>query len=185
MSDKQAIERCGATKKNGQPCGNAAGWGTGHVGVGTCRKHLGATQNHELAGQVELARRRVGENFSARMPIGIHDAIVWCVETAAMQKYEAALEVAKLDSLFVDGRPHPVVRFYQECDDRLLATAAVAAKANVDERRVLLAEQHGERIAKVIRAVLLERGVDPDAPETRESVRRHLTLVAGDGPAQG
>lgn len=34
---------CGATNRNGDPCGLRAGWGTDHVGEGKCKLHGGAS----------------------------------------------------------------------------------------------------------------------------------------------
>jgi hypothetical protein len=35
--------KCGANRKSGGTCGQAAGWGTDHPGVGTCKLHGGST----------------------------------------------------------------------------------------------------------------------------------------------
>ena len=181
-------DRCNAKTRAGNECQRPAGWGTLHVGAGNCKLHGGSTRNGELSGAVTLAQREA-KRLGREVPIHPHDAIVWSIEIAAGELMYANEQVAHLDIerwvTVSDRLVHPWVVFRNQANDRLMNYAAIAARVGIEERRVQLAEQHGERIAKVIRAVLLERGVDPDAPETRESVRRHLTLVAGDGPVQG
>ena len=46
---------CGSTKKNGEPCEAEAGKGTDHLGFGTCKHHLGRSENHEKAAAKEEA----------------------------------------------------------------------------------------------------------------------------------
>lgn len=170
-------ERCNAKTRSGGECQRPAGWGTLHVGAGNCKLHGGSTRNGELSGALTLAQREA-KALGREVPIHPHDAIVWCIEIAAGELMYANEKVAHLP--VDDWLGNPWVAFRNQANDRLIGYAAVAAKVGIEERRIRLAEQHGERIAKVIRAVLLDRGVDPDAPETRESVRRHLTLVAGE-----
>jgi len=50
---------CGATTRNGGPCGQAAGWGTPHPGTGRCKLHGGAAPNAIRAAEVEQAREAV------------------------------------------------------------------------------------------------------------------------------
>jgi hypothetical protein len=66
--------------------------------------------------------------------------------------------------------------------DRLVNYTKIAIAAGLEERRVRVAEQQGELLAKAVQGILKELGVadDPKAPEI---VRRHLTLVAGDAAA--
>jgi uncharacterized protein YutE (UPF0331/DUF86 family) len=40
-------ETCGATNRNGEPCGLPAGWGTDHVGEGRCKLHGGQSPTGE------------------------------------------------------------------------------------------------------------------------------------------
>ncbi len=53
MSDHPIGNLCGATKKNGEPCGAPAGMGTDHVGFLTCKHHLGRSVNHTKAAEKE------------------------------------------------------------------------------------------------------------------------------------
>lgn len=66
MTDKTAAKytagydeekHCGGTTRAGYFCKRPAGWGTNHVGVGYCKKHLGRTANHEKSGQLVIAQQ--------------------------------------------------------------------------------------------------------------------------------
>lgn len=83
-----------------------------------------------------------------------------------------------------EAKPHVLVVLYNQERDRLRAVAVEAAKAGVEERRVTLAEEQGQKVAAVIRGVLIELGTLLgtalfDRPETPGIVRKHLMLVAG------
>lgn len=49
--------KCGGKTSSGGRCKQAAGWGTSHPGVGTCKLHLGSTANHVKAASKEIARQ--------------------------------------------------------------------------------------------------------------------------------
>jgi len=59
--DKQSDKPlCGAQRSNQPPgtlCTRPAGWGTNHVGIGRCKRHGGATTNHEKAAEKVIALR--------------------------------------------------------------------------------------------------------------------------------
>jgi hypothetical protein len=69
---------------------------------------------------------------------------------------------------------------YQQERKHLVHVAAAALAAGVEERRVRLAEQHGEVLAGVIRAVLADlRLSEAQQALVAEVVPRHLRAVAG------
>lgn len=45
MTERSVVTLCGATRRQGDksPCKRPAGWGTSHVGFGTCKLHGGST----------------------------------------------------------------------------------------------------------------------------------------------
>lgn len=76
-----------------------------------------------------------------------------------------------------EAKPHVLVVLYNQERDRLRAVCEAAIRANVEERRVQLAEREGQMIADVLKGVLTELGVY-DRPEAPAIVRKHLALVA-------
>ena len=58
-SDSGHDGKCGAAKRKGGTCTQAAGWGTDHPGIGKCKLHGGSTPNHQRSAQLELARQAI------------------------------------------------------------------------------------------------------------------------------
>lgn len=71
-------------------------------------------------------------------------------------------------------------RLYHEAIDRAAKTAKLALDAGVEERRVRLAEQWGDELADVLRAVLGDLDLSPAQLERAPAVvERHLRLIEG------
>lgn len=82
-----------------------------------------------------------------------------------------------------EGKPHVLVQLYNEERKHLAAVASAALKAGVEERRVRIAEDLGDRIAEFGRALMAEFGVDPASEQGRNAFRKHLTLITGGASA--
>lgn len=50
-------DECGAEKRGGGHCTQAAGWGTDHPGIGACKLHGGCTPNHRKAAEIVRVER--------------------------------------------------------------------------------------------------------------------------------
>ena len=81
-------------------CVQTAGYGTDHVGAGTCKYHLGATANHvksavreKMRGELALLSTRLGE----AEPIGPPEIEAWIL-ASKMKEWTLVLE-EKLDEL--------------------------------------------------------------------------------------
>lgn len=74
-------------------------------------------------------------------------------------------------------KPAVWVEMYQAERRHMAAVAAACIKANVDERRVALAEQQGQLLAKVVAGIVGDLGLDLQSPQVREVVTRHLQVV--------
>lgn len=100
---------CGATKRNGGTCSQAAGWGTTHPGIGKCKLHGGSTPNHQRSAQMELARR---ECVRLGVPIDMDpgDAMIGLVR-------EAAGNVEFYRSLVAELPVHPEPDTFESDDD--------------------------------------------------------------------
>jgi hypothetical protein len=91
--------RCGATTRSANPCRRPAGWGTGHVGVGCCKLHLGSTATHGRAASLELARQ---ECATLGIPIEIDPG-----EALIRELWETAGNVAFYRQLVAQLPTHP------------------------------------------------------------------------------
>jgi hypothetical protein len=181
----------GADKRDGRPCTKPKGWGTDHKGYGTCKLHLGTTANHRRHAQAEQAEddvRRLGLTLAETE--GHHQRLdpreVLSIELLRSHRVVVALEQLvqglEQDELHgplynseggLTGRalPHVLVVMYEEERKHLLAVAAAAARAGVEERRVQLEQEKGALIASIIRATV-------DAIKGLTAVQRQQALEA-------
>lgn len=166
-------DKCGAKKrKGGGSCGQTAGWGTDHPGVGPCKLHGGATRAHVTAARNERARQAVVAYglpreidpaaalleevhrtaghvawLAAKVAEHQEDDLVWgLVEEAD----KTATEFPGLDTKHA-ARPSVWLDLYQRERRHLVQVSKTALDAGISERLVRLAEQQGAMLAEVIR----------------------------------
>lgn len=193
---------CGGLKRSGGTCEQPAGWGTNHVGVGTCKLHAGSAPSAELKGQIELARR---DMLVMGCPLSIEpeDAIRECIRITAGEvlyasnriaelKAEEAVGAVETSTIRIEsgegemrsevrlGPPavHVWIAVRRQAMDRLVAYSAAAARARIDERRVKIAEGQANLLVEAVRGMLVDFGV-ADRPDAPEIMGRHLRLLAG------
>lgn len=138
MSDKP---RCGAKAKSGRPCVLPAGWGTDHVGYGSCRFHFGSTRN----GRTSAARQQATAE-AARLGVAIetdpHEALATIVAILAGQVAFLQRKVAEIEEgqeLDADSL-HPTVRALNSVIEQWQRASKAAADAGVAKRRADLNE---------------------------------------------
>lgn len=170
--------KCGAwLHKKETYCGKPAGWGTSHVGYGTCKLHGGSTPGAGLgAARQEASERAVVMG----LPIAIDplDALIHCVRITAGEVEYATVQVAGLEQeqaliqqaertegYTPEGRHaetktssttslHAWIRTRQDAVDRLARYSKMAIDAGVEERQVRIAEAMGTTIGRLVQAVL-------------------------------
>lgn len=186
----KAKRLCGAKKKHAPgTCELAAGWGTDHTGTGYCKKHGGSTPSHQKAAEKELAAAAVVV-YGLPIEIDPHAALLEELHRTAghvawlqqlIGDFEKNAELKQI-SVSEDGgiteRPSVWIQLYADERKHFAAVAKTCISVGIEERRVLIAEQTGQLMAQVIRAVLEENGIDPNSEDARKSVRKHLSLVA-------
>lgn len=182
----QVHRRCtGHRKSDGAPCG-----GQKVCGTDVCRMHGGSAKQVRAAGARRLAdeeARRAVATYGLPVDIDPGDALLEEVRWTAghVQWLRAAVQGLETEQQAAAGGgfggPHPYVVLYQRERQHLVAVAAAALKAGIEERRVRLAEQQGELIAGVIRQLLddPELGLNPDQRERGRAIAsRHLRVLA-------
>jgi hypothetical protein len=169
--DGRGHDRCGAKKRTGGTCGQAAGWGTRHPGIGPCKLHGGSTQTHNAAARTEQARRAV---LTYGLPREVDPAtalleevhrtaghVAWLARKIRELDEEAlawgvAEESEKNASMFPGtdrkskARPSVWLDLYQRERRHLVHVSKAALDAGISERLVRLAEQQGTVLADVI-----------------------------------
>lgn len=189
MTEKRK-PRCPATNRKGGPCGRGAGHGTDHPGVGLCKYHGGSSPAGRKAAQRQMAETAV-QRLALPRTVDADTALIEELHRGAgavawLDTVVAAKREHELTGLVGGGpdsipRAEPVVevRMWQEERDRLLRTVKLCKELGLAEREVRLAEQQGETLASVIRAIVVGLGHRLDDPVVRDLVRRELTVVTG------
>lgn len=188
-------ERCGAKTRGGKPCQQGAGAGTDHAGIGRCKLHGGNTPNHQRSAQLVMAAQAV-ELYGLPVTTDPYTALLdelartaghvaWLrvkLEEVGEEELTGPVGVEGTDAEsglehHPEGKPSVWLTLYMEERKHLTSVAATCAKAGIEERRVQIAEQQGQLLAKVINGVLNELGVP--AETAGPVVRKHLMLLDG------
>lgn len=186
--------KCGATNRQGNPCGRPAGWGTTHAGTGHCKMHGGSTPNGKKhAARLEVASLRDAMGYDT--DISADDALLEMVKVQYGMVAWIRGQVSDLENDNTTGpvggsehghprwEPHVLIRMRGEEEDRLLKLIKTCHDIGIDERRVQVMEQYGEQLAAFARGLLEDFGLmdDPRAPGV---VRRRM-LELGNGGTEG
>lgn len=200
--------KCNAKVMNrDKRCALPAGWGTDHVGVGNCRRHLGNTPAHRRSAQKVMTKQAV-EAYGIPREVDPHTALLEEVHRAAgnvawlemkIRSFEDAEDLIYSGSARVrqpDGtwKAHPFqsvstnpwLAEYGTERNRLVKACKTAIACGIAERAVKLAEEHGQVIAGIITdfaARLAEEfGFDPGDARVRRAARGAL-MAANDADA--
>lgn len=199
---------CGATAKStGKTCVKPAGWGTDHPGTGNCKWHGGSTPNGiEHAAKAEMVI--MGAPVENLHP---GDALLYCCKIAAGEIEYCNLKISEMqiEDVLVNPEAQDIDEFVldngvvgasvkrkvkeetlniwikvrQGAVERLAKYCKMALDANVDERRVQMAERYGEDLGRLFRAVFSELGLTPaqarKAPDILQKQLAQLETVAG------
>lgn len=132
---------CNARKKNGDRCRAFAGQGTSHPGVGACKFHGGATDNHAKAAlKRELTKRMIVMGEPVDDVSGIQALLQ---ELAASTGHVGWLrqQIADMNQDEL-GTPYgqTVVSMYGTERDRKARIARLAIESGVDEKAIQVAD---------------------------------------------
>lgn len=190
--------KCEATTtRSGDACKLPAGFGTDHLGFGSCKFHGGTTPSGSMSAGAAMAR-----SFAALYgePIDIDP-----VEALLQEVRRSAGHVAWLgdqirsmgdDDGTGDGDPRHLllsmteqgwkmsafVQEYRKEREHLARVAKVAIDAGIAERHVRIAEQQGALVAGVIQSILGRLNLTPEQRTVAPAIVRGelLALSASD-----
>lgn len=192
---------CGAKKRQGEgDCRRPAGWGTNHVGEGPCKLHGGSTPTVSRGARLTLVDRKARElmaTYGLPIEISAEQGILEEVHRTAghvawLQDVVRNLEpedlvwgITQKKSGGEDwgtteaAEPNVWLKLYREERAHLAKVCADAIRCGIEERRVKLAEQQGQLVANVIRAILgdLDLTAEQQA-RVPDVVPRHLRNLA-------
>ena len=163
---------CGAQTRSGGACRRPAGWGTGHVGAGTCKLHSGRSRSGEVAGRRALARRLLADLGVLGVPVATDpvSALEGLLDEANGNVIALRDLVRSLDCGTSDGKDtetlvsrfgrHPFVEMYDAERDRLGKIAKECAALGLEERRIHVAERESRALEAVLARVFDVLGLD-------------------------
>lgn len=194
-SDHGPVEpdtKCNAAiRKSKKLCGQAAGWGTKHPGIGRCKRHGGASPSYDAEVQ-RLAAKRALQTYG--QPIAVDPRVALLEMLAASWGHVSWLRI-KVDELKDEGadanmvgpvgggqggypefKPNVYIGMYDRERKFAMDLSKNCIAAGIEERRVKIAEEQGAMIASVISSVLSELKVT--GPEVPKVVGKHLRQLA-------
>lgn len=188
----KARHTCGATNRQGKPCGKPAGWGTPST-TGRCKLHGGNTPNGKKHAQTLEAQTAVA-TYGLPREIDPHSALLEELHRTAGHVAWLGMKVRELEERDTYGpvgggewstpeqKPHVYIVMYQGERKHFAQIAKTCVDVGIEERRVLVAEQQGLLMAQVVEKILTDLGVR-DRPEVPNVVRRAFTLLEGGAAA--
>lgn len=180
--------QCGVRKRDGTLCKLAAGWGTPHTGIGSCKLHGGSVPNHIKA----AAKAEYRQLFGTPMEINPFDAIMWCVKVRAGEVEWLSVKMRELDAkdwvedTMMGKQFHLYARERQKAMQDLVRFSQTAISLGIDERRIKMAETYGALLAQYTQGLLddLWPHLDAEGKAKAPSIVRGrlLALDAGTSP---
>lgn len=202
MTDPTSCQQCGkphvrctAHTKAGNPCGQPP-----MKGQTVCRKHGGKAKQNLAAAerrQAEAQAARDVELFAARRDIHPAEALLelvqwtagevdyWRARVSEIEEADLTWGVTKVKDggddrgTTEEAKPHIAYVMLVDASNRLERYSSAALKANIDERRVRLAESEGRVLAGVIQRILAALELTPEQAElVHVVVPRELRAIA-------
>jgi hypothetical protein len=166
---------CGAQNRNGDPCGQRAGWGTGHVGEGRCKLHGGVTGDNHGPPEGTANAEKHGLQADPEKWFDRHRDDVEPFVRALVASYldDAPFgwdDVAKVDQLVEVAIDQARLRESNEYLDEFLTEQTVSVTENGQEVTRLEenpAHMPRDRIKRTNAKILKELGImdDPDSAQ--------------------
>src|SRR5690348_9736507 len=143
---RSAKPRCGAKTRQDESaatCGQMAGWGTGHPGIGHCKLHGGNTGTQRTAAATELAEREI-RSVLAKLDVTPVEDPLTALTVLAGQVVSWQTAIARIvnqlgDRVRYEGAAgaeqlRAEVALYERAMDRTATVLGLIAKLNIEER---------------------------------------------------
>lgn len=163
-------------------------------GADKCRMHLGAKPGPFIA---EAKARGLMETYGRKIETtaveALLDEVQWTAghvawlrqRVADLEEHDVVWGTTQIKTGGDDGghteaaEPNVWLKLYQAERTHLVKVCSEAIRCGIEERRVRLAEQQGQLVAQVIRAILGDLDLTPEqAARVPDVVPRHLRALA-------
>lgn len=197
VSEEPDKRFCGAQRRQADAkCRRPAGWGTDHVGTGSCKLHGGSTRNGKKAAQKAVAKAAVR---TLGLPIEIDPAdallqevwrsqghVVWYGEVVAqLRKGDLGWGITKEKhggedwGSTYEAKQNIYLALYNEERKHLARVSAEAIKAGVEQKRLDLETHRAELVVSMLGSIFDDLELTPEqAAKLDELVPRALTGLA-------
>lgn len=177
---------CGAKKRQGDGnCARPAGWGTSHVGEGSCKLHGGSTRSVSRSATMRLVERETRELFGRIAPEvkPVDNPLAAYASFAGRVMAWMELLDALLGDLRTVGYEHEkageqiraVVQLYERSMGLANTVLSSYARLKIDERLAAISEAQKTVIIRAIEAALEEAGLEDEAAaNAKRTAARHL-----------
>lgn len=180
---------CAGKRKDGSPCGGAV-----VTGSDKCRMHLGKKSAPVIAeAKARQAVQTYGRKIETTAVEALLDEVKWTAGHVAYLRSKVR-EIEEHDLVWgtirvkeggddrgttEEAAPNVWLKLYQAERAHLVKVCSEAIRAGIEERRVKLAEQQGELVAEVIRAILADLDLSAEQQERApEIAARHLRALS-------
>jgi hypothetical protein len=181
MTATSAMTRfCGAKTRGGGECKRPAGWGTSHVGFGSCKLHAGSTPSGEAAGVNAEARAMAALTVAEEIEPG--EALLWAVWLAMGQLKAANTALADIED-FDSARAKFWLERQEAAHDRVARFSESALRQGIAERRLRMIERSAEHLAAAFEdaiAVFTDASAEQRAQAVERFTGRLAVLGSGD-----
>jgi hypothetical protein len=178
-----AAPKCGGTNREGKPCGNGAGKGTDHQGVGNCKNHGGCTPSGRVAALNEEARRLLYRYDAAPVTDPLEALQRLAGRALALEETIGGL-VNNLRSVRYGSEEggeqlRAEVSVLERAMDRCGRLLVDIAKLNIEERLAKITETQARLVSDALAATFREMGLPAEQQrDARGRLARHLRSVA-------
>lgn len=161
---------CGAVNHQselyGPWCSNRAGFKTGHVGIGRCHLHGGATPASDKSARRKLAQKALAVHLRDLVYEPLGDPVVELADLAAKWRTLADWGLAQSAELET-AAAGPMLAQATELAKQARGMLTDCGRLGLEARRVKLLEDQLDLAAAVVMGVLRRAGLDPDTDQVQ------------------
>jgi hypothetical protein len=171
---------CGGTNRQGEPCGNTAGFKTDHPGWGNCTYHGGSTstgRQHAAKLEAKAAAVRLGMEVDATPD----EALTLAVRLVVGEVEHLRAKIREAEDGGDDADLRPLASALASATERLSRISKTALDAGLAERRLELDALVLDRLGGAVSLAITDAALDEDSRARLDAaLRRRLGELADD-----
>lgn len=183
--------RCGAKLRQGEgTCTQVAGWGTDHVGAGSCRLHGGSTRSVSKGAHRVLLERQASEQLARLDVAPIDDPLTELSRLAGQVvawRDALAAKVNELTSVRYENshggeQLRAEVALFERAMDRCVNVLTAIARLDIDNRLMRISEAQAALVVQAIRNTFAAIALTPEQQaKVNPVIARELRALSNGG----